>query len=153
MSTTTPIVFAVLFVVFFALQWWRLRNQAAQSPEWREEMKATPWRDRRRIASAVRDGRRLDNPREARLAVGMAEEQRQVNRWISGFPGFRLIVGTGLLLLGLLAGELTVAALGGVFLLIGLAGRAYDNRLDLRLRRAEELNREQAGIEVGRPDQ
>ena len=149
MSTTSLIVFAVLFVVFFPLQWWRMRSHSVQNPEWRDAMKSTSWRDRRRIAQAVRDGKRLDNPREAQLAVGMAEQQQVVNRSLAFAPKLKLILGVGLILLGLLAGVIAVAALGGMFLLLGIATRAHEKRFRQRLARAEEMNREQASLEGG----
>jgi hypothetical protein len=95
------IVFAVLFVFFFAFEWRLLRTLLTQDPEWKREIRGTPWRDRRRIARAVRDGRRLDNPRDARLAVGMAEQRLLLNRSTGRLTRWLMVaLGIGLILLG-----------------------------------------------------
>jgi hypothetical protein len=153
MSTSALIVFAVVFVGVFAFQWYRMRSDPARRTEWEREMRATPWRDQWRISRAVRAGRRLDNPREARLAVGMVQEQRRMNGGGRRGPKVQLVIGTLLLLLGLLSGEATVIGLGAVFVAIGLVARMQERRLSRRLERAEELNRDQAALEATPPGQ
>jgi len=150
MSATTLIVFAALFALFFPLEWRRQRSQAARNPEWEKAMRATPRRDRQRISRAVRRGQRLDNPREAQLAVGMAEQQQLVNRSLRGLPKVNLAFGTALAALGLLAGVATVAILGLVFVAVGLAETNREGRRRKRLDQAEQANREQAALETNR---
>jgi hypothetical protein len=153
MSSSALIVFAVLFVGVFAFQWLRLRSDPGRRTEWEREMKAIPWRDQWRISRAVRAGRRLDNPREARLAVGMVQEQRRLDGRGRLGPKMQLAIGTLLLLLGLLSGEATVIGLGTLFVAIGLLARMQERRLAQRLDRAEELNRDQAALEAAPPGQ
>jgi hypothetical protein len=141
------IVFAVLFAIIFVVEVIRMRRRAAADPAWQRQMKETPWRDRRRIATAVRRGEQLSNPREARLAVGMAAEQRAFNGSLYGLPKLRLALGLGLLALGLLASALPAAFLGGVLVAIALGERQLNNRAAERIERAERLNREQAALE------
>jgi hypothetical protein len=154
MSATGLVVFGVLFTLFFLVEWRRMRSRRAGDPGWGRAMKETSWRDRRRIANQVRQGKRLDSPREARLAVGMAEEQRRLmGGSMSGASRLRLLLGAILVVLGLVAMEIGVAALGVIILVIGLTSRTHENRLTERLQRAEELNRAQASIEPPRPPQ
>jgi hypothetical protein len=150
MDDVRLIVFPILFALFFVLEWRRMRARSRRNPELEEEMKATRWRDRRRIAAAVRRGQRLDNPRDARLAVAMAEEQRDMHDspWLRGTRRARLLLGAALLVLGLLATALPVAALGLVLVGIGAIESITQGRLDERLREAERLNREQAALEA-----
>jgi hypothetical protein len=122
-------VFGILFVFFFVLEWRVLRALLRQDPEWRREMKATPRPDRRRIARAVRDGRPLDDPREARLAAGMAEQRLALSRSIGRRTRWlRVALGVGLVLLGALAGSITVILLGALFVVLGAATRPLDGR-------------------------
>ena len=128
MSPITVIALVVLLAVGFAVQLRRatyfrqLREQFDRDPEWRERVKATPWRDRWRISRAVRAGRRLDNLNEARIAVGF-------------------------LVLGALSGIVTVAAIGAFLTLIELFELTRGRRVMERLREAERANREQASLQ------
>ena len=152
MSPITVVAFVALLAVGAAVQLKRatyfrqVREQFDRDPEWRERVKATPWRDRWRISRAVRNGRRLDNPSEARLAVGMAERQRLV---IGAARRSRLglVVGLGFMVLGLLSGIVTVAAIGGFLTLIELLEMTRGRHAIERLREAERTNREQASLQ------
>jgi hypothetical protein len=152
MPPITVIALVVLLGVGFAVQLKRatyfrqLREQFDRDPEWRQRVKATPWRDRWRISRAVRGGRRLDNPGEARLAVGMAERQRHV---ISAARRPRLgwVLGPGFLVLGALSGMITIAAIGAFLTLIELLELTRGRRVLERLREAERANREQASLQ------
>jgi hypothetical protein len=151
MNTTGLIVFPVLFVAFFIFEWMRLRSRSERDVEWEREMRATPWRDRRRIAQSVRRGERLSNPREARLAVGMAEDQEQMTTSLRSLPKVKLALGGALALLGLVGGAWTVVGLGVFILLLGAGQQAYDARLRRRIEQAERANREQASLEAQPP--
>jgi hypothetical protein len=153
MSTPALIVFAVVFVGVFAFEWYRMRSAPTRRTEWEREMRATPWRDRWRISRAVRAGKRLDSPREARLAVGMAQQQRRLNGRHGVGPKVKLVIGAGVVLLGLVSGQVTVIGLGAVFVAIGLVARTQERRQSRRLDRAEELNRSQAALEATPPGQ
>jgi len=146
-------IFAAIFVAFFAIEAIRGRSRSGDESDLEREMKSTPWRDRWRIARAVRRGSRLDNPREARLAAEMADRQLQASRPSRQFPKAKLAIGAVLLLMGALGGALTVAALGAFFLLLGLAERAHGGRVARRLEHAREANRTQAELEAGPLDQ
>ena len=152
MSPITVIALVVLLAVGFAVQLKRatyfrqLREQFDRDPEWRERVKATPWRDRWRISRAVRAGRRLDNLNEARIAVGMAERQRLVIG-AARRPRLGLVLGPGFLVLGALSGIVTVAAIGAFLTLIELFELTRGRRVMERLREAERANREQASLQ------
>jgi hypothetical protein len=83
----------------------------------------------------------------------MVQEQRRLNGGGRRGPKVQLVIGTLLLLLGLLSGEATVIGLGAVFVAIGLVARMQERRLSRRLERAEELNRDQAALEATPPGQ
>jgi hypothetical protein len=151
MSLIGFMAFAVLLAIFSLVEWRRLRALPAQDAEWRRELKATPLRDRRRIAQAVRRGERLDNPRDAWLAVGMAEQQRRLHRSLRGIPMVRLAVGATLAILGALAGAIGVALLGAFILLLGLVEKTGGSRRLKLVDRAEQLNREQAKLQANQP--
>ncbi len=152
MSAITVIAFVLVLAVGFAVQLKRasdlrqLREQFDRDPEWRQRVKATPWRDRWRISRAVRNGRRLDDPSEARLAVGMAERQRLVIGAVQR-PRLRLVLGPALVALGVLSGMVTVAAIGAFLTLIELIEMTRGRRAVERLREAERANREQASLQ------
>jgi hypothetical protein len=147
MSPITLIAFIVLLAVGFAVQLKRatylrqLREQFDRDPEWRERVRATPWRDRWRISRAVRNGRRLDNPSEARLAVGMAERQLLVIGAVRR-PKLRLVLGPAFIILGALSGMVTVAGIGIFLTLIELLELTRGRRVMERLSEAERANRE-----------
>jgi hypothetical protein len=153
LSLVSLIAFATLFVVFFAIEVIRARRRSEGDSDWEREMKSTPWRDRWRIARAVRRGSRLDKPREARLAAEMAERQLAATRPSRQFPIVKLVIGAALLALGALGGVVTVAALGAFFLLLGLVERSQSSRATRRLERAVKANRAQAELEAGTLDQ
>jgi Flp pilus assembly protein TadB len=153
MNSVALIGLIAILVGISAFEWRRMRSHPAQIPEWRREMKQTPWRDRRRIARAVRRGERLDDPREARLAAGMAEQQQKVNRSMRLLPKANLIFGVALVLIGLLATALRVALLGALIIALALIERTRRDRQRRRLEHAEWANREQAGLEAGQPGQ
>jgi hypothetical protein len=152
MSPITFVAFLVLLAVAFAVQLKRatylrqLREQFDRDPEWRERVKATPWRDRWRISRAVRNGRRLDNPSEARLAVGMAERQLLVMGAVRR-PKLRLVLGPALIVLGALSGMVTIAGIGILLTLIELLELARGRRVMERLSEAERANREQTSLQ------
>jgi hypothetical protein len=152
MSPIAFVAFLVLLAVAFAVQLKRatylrqLREQFDRDPEWRERVKATPWRDRWRISRAVRNGRRLDNPSEARLAVGMAERQLLVMAAVRR-PKLRLVLGPALIVLGALSGMVTIAGIGILLTLIELLELARGRRVMERLSEAERANREQTSLQ------
>jgi len=153
LNIVSLIVFAAVFVVFFAIEAIRARRHSEDDSDWEREMKSTPWRDRWRIARAVRRGSRLDKPREARLAAEMAERQLAATRPSRRFPIVKLVIGAAFLVLGALGGVVTVAALGAFFLLLGFVERAQGGRATRRLERARDANRAQAELEAGTLDQ
>jgi hypothetical protein len=84
----------------------------------------------------------------------MAEQRLLLNRSMGRRTRWlRVGLGIGLILLGALAGALTVILLGTFFTLLGLTTRALEERLHRQIARSLESNREQAGIEDPRPGQ
>jgi hypothetical protein len=126
-----PIV--VLLFAAAALQLWRsrefqrLRKRFDRSGDLRRELKSLPFNDRRRIARAARRGMRVENPREAELAVDSAERQLAVLDIVHRAPRLRLAIGLGVLILA-----------------IELHSALRTHRLRGRLMRAAQVNREQS---------
>jgi hypothetical protein len=122
----------------------RLRKRFDRSGDLRRELKSLPFNDRRRIARAARRGMRVENPREAELAVDSAERQLAVLDIVHRAPRLRLAIGLGFLVVGAASRTPLVAGLGVLILAIELHSALRTHRLRGRLMRAAQVNREQS---------
>jgi hypothetical protein len=141
------LVILIASLALMRVVWRQLR--AGEVRAWRDRWKAVERRRRRRVARAVRRGRAVEDPRDAALAVALADATRRHVRVLhgggAGWLFAALLVGVALLrvLEGSLAAIVFVVFEGVLLLALWPLGR----RMRTRLGRARAAN--QALVDAG----
>lgn len=144
-----PIVFAAVIVAVVGLWAWRRDRRSAGRSSYRawydgRWRKVDPER-RRRIARAVRQGRAVDDPRDASLALEFIDAQKQLTHETRGVSRWNIrmhyvLISSVAIWLVLARPDLGQAALAVLPLAYLLAIRLVANRLRARVASARAKN-------------